>query len=45
MSLVLAGLGSACRSAAWQDYLGGADDVDDALVAHREVIKQYTGWR
>lgn len=28
-------------SDSWQNYLGGADEVDGVLVAHREVIKRY----
>lgn len=32
------------RSDSWQTYLGGADEVDGALVAHREVIKRYKRW-
>ena len=32
------------RSNSWQIYLGGADEVDGVLVAHREVIKRYERW-
>ena len=27
----------------WNDFLGGAADVDQALLAHREVLKNYRG--
>ncbi len=29
------------RNWPWNEYLGGAEQVDQALVAHREVLKQY----
>ena len=35
--------GERSRNWPWNDYLGGAEQPDQALVAHREVLKQYRG--
>lgn len=32
------------RSQVWPAFLGGPDQVDSALVAHREVISRYKRW-
>lgn len=32
------------RSSAWQTFFGGPDELDTALSAHREVLKNYKRW-